>query len=216
MFGYFKWRSFTDPRDDKFEPSLEIISYKNLWDIHCGVVTLGPTCSHSGSWYLLIRVAEAFVDSWYWQQRSRSMEWKYQSHWCTYHDFFRDECIVWACGYGLTASFWSAANVGRTCIQQLAIKCTKVSLITFVELRYTAHGSPLISTSTACDQVGFLRISLTGFRSCSSCSQTGTSQRRQHGVSEPANFKSTDWWKEIWKTIVYCSIEIVFAIKWRF
>ena len=123
---------------------------------------------------------------------------------------------MWACGYGLTASFWSAANVGRTCIQQLAIKCTKVSLITFVELRYTAHGSPLISTSTACDQVGFLRISLTGFRSCSSCSQTGTSQRRQHGVSEPANFKSTDWWKEIWKTIVYCSIEIVFAIQRRF
>ena len=165
----------------------------------CDVVTLGPTCSHSGSWYLLIRVAEAFVESWYWQQRSRSMEWKYQSHWCTNHDFFWDECVVWACGYGLTASFWSAANVGRTCIQQLATNRTKVSLITFVELRYTAHGSPLISINTACDQVGFLRISLTGFRSCSSCSQTGTSQRRQHGVSEPANWDSLIDKKLIWK-----------------
>ena len=83
-----------------------------------------------------------------------------------------------------------------------------MSLITFVELRYTAHGSPLISTSTACDQVGFLRISLTGFRSCSSCSQTGTSQRRQHGVSEPANLSSLIDENDL-KTIVYFLIESV-------
>ena len=102
-----------------------------------------------------------------------------------------------------------------TCKQQLAIKHTKVSLITFFELRYTAHGSLLISTSTACDQVGFLRISLTGFRSCSSCSQTGTSQRRQHGVSEPANWDSLidEKWFEKQSRIAWRKS---FAIRRRF
>nr|GFC83182.1 hypothetical protein [Tanacetum cinerariifolium] len=33
--------------------------------------------------------------------------------------------------------------------------------------------------NTACDQVEFRRISLTGFRSCASHSQTGASQSRQ-------------------------------------
>nr|GEZ08602.1 reverse transcriptase domain-containing protein [Tanacetum cinerariifolium] len=41
------------------------------------------------------------------------------------------------------------------------------------------HGSPLISVNSACDQVEFRRISLTGFRSCASRSQTGASQSRQ-------------------------------------
>nr|GEX02356.1 hypothetical protein [Tanacetum cinerariifolium] len=41
------------------------------------------------------------------------------------------------------------------------------------------YGSPLISMNTANDQVEFRRISLTGFRSCASRSQTGASQSRQ-------------------------------------
>nr|GEX24890.1 retrovirus-related Pol polyprotein from transposon TNT 1-94 [Tanacetum cinerariifolium] len=41
------------------------------------------------------------------------------------------------------------------------------------------HGSPLINMNTACDQVEFRRISLTGFRSCASRSQTETSQSKQ-------------------------------------
>nr|GFA26666.1 hypothetical protein [Tanacetum cinerariifolium] len=44
---------------------------------------------------------------------------------------------------------------------------------------YKNHGSPLISINTAYDQVEFQRISLTGFRSCASRSQTGASQSRQ-------------------------------------
>ncbi|GJY09632.1 hypothetical protein Tco_0377817 [Tanacetum coccineum] len=38
---------------------------------------------------------------------------------------------------------------------------------------------PVIQYNTACDQVEFRRISLTGFRSCASHSQTGASQSRQ-------------------------------------
>nr|GEV25491.1 hypothetical protein [Tanacetum cinerariifolium] len=41
------------------------------------------------------------------------------------------------------------------------------------------HGSPLINMNTAFDQVEFRRISLTGFRSCASRSQTEASQSRQ-------------------------------------
>nr|GFA32670.1 hypothetical protein [Tanacetum cinerariifolium] len=55
------------------------------------------------------------------------------------------------------------------------------------------HGSPLISMNTACDQVEFRRISLTGFRSCASRSQTGASQSRQ----------STDCHKfDSWKNLI--------------
>nr|GEZ38737.1 hypothetical protein [Tanacetum cinerariifolium] len=41
------------------------------------------------------------------------------------------------------------------------------------------HGSPLTNMNTACDQVEFQRISLTGFRRCASRFETGASQSRQ-------------------------------------
>ncbi|GKE52202.1 hypothetical protein Tco_1487358, partial [Tanacetum coccineum] len=46
----------------------------------------------------------------------------------------------------------------------------KVSL-SLREYGYNNHGSSLISINTACDQVEFKRISLTGFRSCTSRSR---------------------------------------------
>nr|GFB41484.1 hypothetical protein [Tanacetum cinerariifolium] len=56
-------------------------------------------------------------------------------------------------------------------------KQRKVSLATHKGCKN--HGSPLISINTACDQVEFRGIYLTGFRNCASRSQTGAFQSRQ-------------------------------------
>nr|GFB60782.1 hypothetical protein [Tanacetum cinerariifolium] len=54
------------------------------------------------------------------------------------------------------------------------------------------HGSPLIGMNTACDQVDFRRISLIGFRSYASRSQTGASQSRQS-----TDCQKFDSWKNL-------------------
>nr|GEV66117.1 ribonuclease H-like domain-containing protein [Tanacetum cinerariifolium] len=57
----------------------------------------------------------------------------------------------------------------------------------FIEYDCSNHSSPLLIINSACDQVEFQRISLTGFRSCASCSHyrnvSKKATRRSHGKS---------------------------------
>ncbi|GKA50014.1 hypothetical protein Tco_0743087 [Tanacetum coccineum] len=64
------------------------------------------------------------------------------------------------------------ATSEKTCKYRLEINIYgRKCLCHFVEYGCNNHGSPLISINTACDQVEFKRISLTGFRSCTSRSR---------------------------------------------
>ncbi|GJW49937.1 hypothetical protein Tco_0091288 [Tanacetum coccineum] len=64
----------------------------------------------------------------------------------------------------------SAATIGITCLNGLVINNMygRECLCHFIEYGCNNHGSPLISINIAYDQVEFQRISLTGFRSCTS------------------------------------------------